>query len=361
MSSVQSAAVWAVSAAAVGGILVRPRRTPEWIWAVAGAVAAAAAGAMGVDQVARAVLRGADVYAFLIGILCLAELARAEQLFDAVALHMLRAAGGSQTRLFGWTYLGGALLTALLSNDTTIVVLTPAVLAALKRTRSAPLPYLYICAFVANAASFLLPISNPANLVLFDGALPAVAPWLRAFGVAALAAVVLTFVALRLLFSRNLRTAYEYAGETPPLGPGGALTAALLVVSAVALVAAASFGVNVGYTALGAAVFSLAAIAVRSPQSARAALRHTTWSIVPLVAGLFVIVSALDRSGGIDAIRALLRHGEALGGAGTFLHRCRGYDCRKHLQQSAGRARVRSSAAVGARWAAHRRCDARCG
>ncbi len=46
-----------------------------------------------------------------------------------------------------------------------------------------PLPYLFACALVANAASFVLPISNPANLVLFGGHMPPLRQWLALFGV----------------------------------------------------------------------------------------------------------------------------------------------------------------------------------
>ena len=41
-----------------------------------------------------------------------------------------------------------------------------------------PLPYLLICAFIANAASFVLPISNPANLVLYGSHMPPLLVWL---------------------------------------------------------------------------------------------------------------------------------------------------------------------------------------
>ena len=61
-------------------------------------------------------------------------------------------------------------VTVLLSNDATAVVLTPAVYAARAPPAPSPLPYLFICAFIANAASFVLPISNPANLVVFGDA-----------------------------------------------------------------------------------------------------------------------------------------------------------------------------------------------
>ncbi len=71
------------------------------------------------------------------------------------------------TRLFVLIYAVGTVVTIFMSNDATAVVLTPAVLAAVKKARTEPLPYLLICAFIANAASFVLPISNPANLVVF--------------------------------------------------------------------------------------------------------------------------------------------------------------------------------------------------
>ena len=88
---------------------------------------------------------------------------------------------GSPRRLFTLVYVVGILVTVLLSNDATAVVLTPAVYAATRHAGTRPLPYLLICAFIANAASFVLPISNPANLVVFGAHLPPLATWLEEF------------------------------------------------------------------------------------------------------------------------------------------------------------------------------------
>ena len=66
------------------------------------------------------------------------------------------------------------------------VVLTPAVFAAARAAKLEPLPFVYICAFIANAASFMLPISNPANLVLFDGAVADLLQWLACFALPSL-------------------------------------------------------------------------------------------------------------------------------------------------------------------------------
>ena len=53
--------------------------------------------------------------------------------------------------------------------------------AAAKAADTEPLPYLLICAFIANAASFVLPISNPANLVIYGSRMPPLLAWLAGF------------------------------------------------------------------------------------------------------------------------------------------------------------------------------------
>jgi arsenical pump membrane protein len=99
----------------------------------------------------------------------------------------------------------GTVVTVLLSNDATAVVLTPAVYAAVKAAKAEPLPYLFICAFIANAASFVLPISNPANLVVFGSYMPPLVSWLARFGLPSILSVGATYVALHLTQRRSLQ------------------------------------------------------------------------------------------------------------------------------------------------------------
>jgi len=124
----------------------------------------------------RAIGKGTDIYLFLAGMMLLAELARREAVFDWLAGLAVRAARGSPPRLFMLVYAVGILVTVFLSNDATAVVLTPAVYAVVKKARTTALPYLLSCAFIANAASFVLPISNPANLVVYGKQLPSLVP-----------------------------------------------------------------------------------------------------------------------------------------------------------------------------------------
>src|ERR1700722_7133816 len=101
-------------------------------------------------------------------------------------------------RLFLLTYGVGAVVTIFLSNDATAVVLTPAVAAAVKAADARePLPYLLVCAFIANAASFVLPISNPANLVIYGSSMPPFLQWVPRYLLPSFLAIGATYVLLR--------------------------------------------------------------------------------------------------------------------------------------------------------------------
>ncbi|HEY8298600.1 MAG TPA: SLC13 family permease, partial [Candidatus Baltobacteraceae bacterium] len=311
---------WIICAAALVAILIRPRAIAEWVWAVAGAIALLASTLLPLGAAAGAVERGFDVYLFLVGMMALSELARAEGVFDWLATRALAAARGSRTRLFVLVYAVGAIVTSLLSNDATAVVLTPAVFAALARTEGDPLPFLYICAFVANAASFVLPISNPANLVVFDAHLPRLGPWLAAFGLPSIVAIVMTFAMLYLVTRKQLRGRFTDEGVIRPLSRAGRVAFICVLVSAAILVAAASLGKPIGITTFALGALSSCAVALVDRSIGRSLLRGISWSIVPLVAGLFVIVAALDRSGVRSLARGFLHHAETLApSAGNLL------------------------------------------
>ena len=171
-------ATWAICAGATAGVIGRPFKWPEYVWAVAGAVLLLVSGLLPLGAVLEAVGKGADVYLFLTGMMLLSEVAREHGLFDWVAATAVIHARGSRTRLFALVYATGIVTTTFLSNDATAVVLTPAVYFAARKAQAEPLPLLFACALVANAASFVLPISNPANLVLYGGHMPPLGPWM---------------------------------------------------------------------------------------------------------------------------------------------------------------------------------------
>ena len=132
----RSSLIWIVVIATVLLILVRPKRIVEAFWAGAGALLLLVLRLISPHDALAAVGRGTDVYLFLTGMMVLAELARREGFFDWLAVIAVSLAKGSRSRLFAIVYAVGTLVTIFLSNDATAVVLTPAVLAALKKAQA---------------------------------------------------------------------------------------------------------------------------------------------------------------------------------------------------------------------------------
>src|ERR1700685_2356141 len=198
-------------------MLIRFRNIPEVYWIGGGVLLLLILGLVPLQLAGRAATKALDVCLFLIGMMLLSELARAHGVFDWLSSVALRSANGSCSRLFALVYAVGTVVTMLMSNDATAVVLTPAILTAVRKSKVEPLPYLFVCAFIANAASFLLPISNPANLVVFHNQMPPLGRWLLSFAVPCLLSVAATFLVMRCLFRKELCAAIEGDVEAKPL------------------------------------------------------------------------------------------------------------------------------------------------
>jgi arsenical pump membrane protein len=294
----------------VVGVMVRPKGTPEALWPSIGAVALVVFSLLPASEALAAVLSGTDVYLFLIGMMLLAEVAREEGLFDWLAAYAVRRARGSARRLFLLVYGVGTLVTIFLSNDATAVVLTPAVYAAAKRANAAPLPYLFACAFIANAASFVLPISNPANLVVFAERMPALPAWLGQFGASAVVSILLTYVALRLAQRVHLRERICEAVAPPSLGREGRIAAAAIALTGIVLLICSGVSLRLGLPTFLAGCCACLLTRVRARSTKRSApwrlLGQISWSILPLVAGLFVLVRGVEDTGALSALGAFV-------------------------------------------------------
>jgi arsenical pump membrane protein len=279
-------------------MLIRPRNIPEVYWIAVGVLLLLVFRLVPLRLAGRAAMNALDVCFFLIGMMLLSGLAREHGVFDWLSSVAVRSARGSCSRLFALVYAIGTIVTIFMSNDATAVVLTPAILAAIRKAKVQPLPYLFVCAFIANAASFLLPISNPANLVVFHNQMPPLGAWLLSYGIPCLLSIAATFIVMRWLFRKELRAAIDGEVETTPLRSEGILVLGGLAAVVAVLLTASSLGKNLGLPTCLAAL----------------------WATLALVAGLFVMVDAMESVGAMQQTTKWLTWAQTLGStAGTLI------------------------------------------
>jgi arsenical pump membrane protein len=300
-------------------MLVRPRGVAEVWWISGGALLLVALRLVPVKLAGRAIAEGSDVYLFLIGMMMLAELAREQGVFDWVSSVAVRGAKGSCSQLFVLIYAVGTVVTIFLSNDATAVVLTPAILAVIRKAKISPLPYLFICAFVANAASLVLPISNPANLVVFHTGMPPLGQWLVAFGVPSVLSIIATYAVMRVFFSDELCRRIEHTIEPVELTAGGKLVLAGLGFVIAVLLTTSAMRKDLGLPTCLASLVITSIVSMKAKSSPITLLREISWGTILLVAGLFVMVDAIESQGALKLTQEWFARAQTLAPAAATM------------------------------------------
>ena len=295
-------------------MLIRLGNISEVYWICGGVVVLLALRLISLRLTELALLKAVDVCLFLIGMMLLSELAREHGVFDWLSSIAIRKASGSCARLFALVYVIGTIVTILMSNDATAVVLTPAILTAVRKAKvQPPLPYLFVCTFIANAASFALPISNPANLVVFRGAMPPLDKWMLSFGVPSVLSIMTTFFVLRRIFQNDLQAKIENDVEAYTLNNNGKRVVASIVLMVLVLLSASFFGKDLGLPTCVAALVITAVVSIKEKSNPLTLAREISWETLALVGGLFVMVDAMESIGAMDYTKYWLVRADSLG------------------------------------------------
>ncbi|MFI6932154.1 SLC13 family permease [Streptomyces sp. NPDC050287] len=291
--------------------VLRPFGRPEAVVAVPAAGLAVAAGAISLDHARQEAERLGPVVGFLAAVLVLAHFCDVEGLFTACGDWMARRAAGSPGRLLAAVFVLASAITAVLSLDATVVLLTPVVFATASRMGVAAKPHSYASAHLSNTASLLLPVSNLTNLLAFAAsglsftrfaALMAL-PWLVAIGA--------EYLVFRRFFDRELTWAAPSPG--PADAPGLPLFALVTVACTLAgFVVTSALGVEPAWAALAGALVLAGRALVRRQATPLTVVRAASPAFLAFVLALAIVVRAVVDNGLAGALRHVLPSGTGL-------------------------------------------------
>ncbi|MFE5581279.1 arsenic transporter [Kitasatospora sp. NPDC056531] len=291
--------------------VVRPWGWPEAVVAVPAAGLVILTGAISPADAWAEAERLGPVIGFLAAVLVLAQLCDDEGLFHACGAWMARTSAGSPQRLLMQVFVVASVITAVLSLDATVVLLTPVVFATAARLGARPKPHLYACTHLSNTASLLLPVSNLTNLLAFAASGLSFTRFAALMTLPWLAAIAVEYVVLRRYFAADLDAGAPAAAETQ--APEMPLFALITVAGTLAgFVLTSALGVDPAWAAFaGALVLAGRALAQRRTTPA-AILRSAAVPFLAFVLALGVVVRAVVDNGLASALGHLVPHGTSL-------------------------------------------------
>jgi arsenical pump membrane protein len=300
-------------AVALAAAVARPRWLPESVAAAAGAVILVVVGAISLSGARHALSDLAPTVGFLAALLVLAEGCRREGLFDAIGALMAGHAAGRPRRLLALVFLVASAVTAVLSLDATVVLLTPIVFATAARVRISPKPHVYACSHLANSASLLLPVSNLTNLLAFHASGLSFTRFAALMVLPTVAAVGVEWLVFSRFFATDLDRPSRLRASDVEARPLPRLAVVVLGLTLAGFGLSSLLGVAPVWVAAAGAVAITAPALVRGSTTAMRLVHAAEPGFLVFVLGLGVIVATASDRGLGSAVRAVVPGGEGLG------------------------------------------------
>ncbi len=295
------------------GIMIRPFKWNEAMIAMAGTGLLLVIGLINPLDALGVLLGDWNIFLFFLAMMALSALAEAAGLFDWLASQAAQLANGSARRLLFNTFLLGSLISMVLSNDATALILTPIVYSLVTRLRLPVLPFLFACTFIADTASFLLPVSNPINIIVLSTFQLNLWTFLRLLLLPSLLVISTNVIAFFLIYRRQLTGRFD-AKKLPT--PAEAIrhpgyfryTCTILMLVIVAYVVASATQFPLSLVALGGAFLLLGGAFYWKQIQLPELGKQISWSIFGFIAGMFIVVRAVENSGLTTQFGQLLLH-----------------------------------------------------
>jgi Na+/H+ antiporter NhaD/arsenite permease-like protein len=247
-----------------------------------------------------------NVIFLLAGMMILAGILRRTGFFQWLAIRSIKVANGHPFRLLIVLSILTAVLSAILDNVTTVVLVAPVTLSIASILGISPIPFLVSEILASNIGGTATLIGDPPNILIGSASGLDFAAFLANMGPVALLSFLAFLLTVRVLFGRKLEVAEDVRLAALELDEGGVISDPPLLRASVAVIGVTLLGFlihgTLGYDPATIALFGAVVLILVARLEPEAALREVEWPTLFFFVGLFILVEGVVHVGLIDSL-----------------------------------------------------------
>ncbi|TEB04327.1 Inner membrane protein YbiR [Pelotomaculum schinkii] len=242
----------------------------------------------------------------LVGMMLIVGITRNTGVFEFLSIKAAKGAGGEPVRLIAALALVTAILSALLDNVTTVLLIAPVTLVIAGMLKISPLPFLISEIIASNIGGTATLIGDPPNIMIGSATRLGFMDFVINLAPVVAVIYIITFFLIRLIYGRQLTVRPDLKAKLMDLDAQDEIKDPALLRKCLLVLALTILGfVLHQFIHLESAVIALSGaslLLLLTREDPEHALQSVEWPVIFFFIGLFVVVGALEEVGIIQAM-----------------------------------------------------------
>lgn len=280
-------------------LLIITERVHRTAAAMAGAMVLILTGVMSADKALSYI--DFNTIGVLVGMMIFVAIVRRSGMFEYIAVRAAKAVHGDPWKIMVAFTLITAVLSAILDNVTTVLLVGPMSIAIARMLKIDPVPFLMGQILASNVGGTATLIGDPPNIMIGSAAHLSFMDFLENTGFAVLFILVVLILLMKIVYEKKIELGTVDTGAIEKLDPSKSITNRALmkkgIIVLICVLVGFMFHDKLGIESSVIALTAAAVMLIIGREDVNEAIQDVEWTTILFFMSLFVVVGGLTETG----------------------------------------------------------------
>lgn len=280
-------------------LLIISERVHRTAAAMAGAMVLILTGVMSADKALSYI--DFNTIGVLVGMMIFVAIVRRSGMFEYIAVRAAKAVHGDPWKIMVAFTLITAVLSAILDNVTTVLLVGPMSIAIARMLKIDPVPFLMGQILASNVGGTATLIGDPPNIMIGSAAHLSFMDFLENTGFAVLFILVVLILLMKIVYEKKIELGTVDTGAIEKLDPSKSITNRALmkkgIIVLICVIVGFMFHDKLGIESSVIALTAAAVMLIIGREDVNEAIQDVEWTTILFFMSLFVVVGGLTETG----------------------------------------------------------------